>query len=116
MRPRTSFSRAMNDYVVHQRREWMSVWALMIVCQIAGCGARTSAPAAAQSVAAPPTAKLDLFDRKKACRDVGVDYDREQQKPEEPGLVAFWQRTEGAQWQPMESTYCYSITLNTCVW
>jgi hypothetical protein len=116
MHPRTSFSRAMNDHVVHQRCGWMSVCTLIIVCQIVGCGARTNAPVAAQSVAAPPTAKLDLFDRKKACRDVGVDYDREQQKPEEPGLVAFWQRTEGALWKPMESTYCYSVTLNTCLW
>ena len=67
-------------------------------------GTRSTSTTGAPNVAA-------LFQQKKVCHDLGMRYDHEQQKPLPPQLLSV-----GDDAIDLQSEYCYSTTLNTCVW
>ena len=69
----------------------------------------TSARSIATTAGAPNMAAL--FQQKKVCHDLGVKYDHEQQKPLPPGSLS-----PGDDEIDLPSEYCYSTTLNTCIW
>lgn len=93
----------------------MSVPVLAVVFALSCGNPGASVPSAAytRSVSAKTGGPnvVALFQQKKVCHDLGMRYDHEQQKPLPPGSLSV-----GDDATDLQSEYCYSTTLNTCVW
>jgi hypothetical protein len=103
---------ALSHYIVviMLNRKSVPILAAMFMLACGNRGAPVPSASGSRSISANLSVAA-LFQQKKVCHDLGIRYDLEQQKPLPPGSLR-----PGDEASDLQSEYCYSTTLNTCIW